>query len=388
MKTRLTGRNALALSLLAAAALLGGGTGALLGTCGPFTDVAADAFCPFVLEIFTMGITTGTTATTYDPTSSVSRLQMAAFLSRTVDGTLKRGSRRAALNRFWATQSYSHLGFVDVGSNPRLLASDGADVWVASSTDGTVSRVRGSDGKLLDTWVGIPGVYGVVTGGGKIYVSTRTSPGNLYSLDPTQTAGLPTLITSSLGNLPTGLALDGNRLWTANATGSVSYVTPLGPPPWTTTTVTAGFASPAGILYDGSSVWVTDSGNATLRKLNSAGAILQTVTVGQQPNFPIYDGANIWVPNSGDSTVSVVRASNGAVLATLTGNGLGGAASAAFDGERVLVTNFSQSVSLWKAADLSPLGFLSIPGTNPFGVCNDGVSFWVSLGSTSQIARF
>jgi len=82
------------------AALLGGAARSLLGSCGPFTDVAADAFCPFVLEIFYMGITTGTTPTTYDPAGVVTRLQMAAFLSRTVDGTVKRANRRAALNRF------------------------------------------------------------------------------------------------------------------------------------------------------------------------------------------------------------------------------------------------------------------------------------------------
>src|SRR5580765_3809350 len=88
---------------LVAAALLAGGAGALVGTCGPFTDVAADAFCPFVLEIFTLGLTTGTTPTTYDSASNVSRLQMAAFLSRTVDATLKRGDAAAALGKFWTT---------------------------------------------------------------------------------------------------------------------------------------------------------------------------------------------------------------------------------------------------------------------------------------------
>ena len=73
-----------------------GASSALFGVCGPFTDVAADSFCPFVLEIFYLAITTGTTPTTYDPTSNVNRLQMAAFLSRSVDGVLRRGSRRVA----------------------------------------------------------------------------------------------------------------------------------------------------------------------------------------------------------------------------------------------------------------------------------------------------
>src|SRR5262245_24449671 len=108
-------------------AMAAGGGGALLGVCGPFTDVAADAFCPFVLEIFYIGITAGTTSTTYDPAANVTRLQMAAFLSRTVDGVLRRGSRRGALDRFWTSRSSSVLGLTTVGPTPTLLRSDGAD---------------------------------------------------------------------------------------------------------------------------------------------------------------------------------------------------------------------------------------------------------------------
>src|SRR5215831_12499808 len=82
------------------ASILTGTTSAVLGACGPFSDVSPDAFCPFVLEIFALGITTGTTPTTYDPASTVSRLQMAAFLSRTVEGVTKRQSLRTVENRF------------------------------------------------------------------------------------------------------------------------------------------------------------------------------------------------------------------------------------------------------------------------------------------------
>src|SRR5262245_4663148 len=120
----------LCVMLVVAAGIVAGASPALLGLCGPFTDVAPDIFLPFVLEIFYLGITTGTTATTYDPTGNVTRLQMAAFLSRTVDGVLKRGSRRAALDQFWTTQNATVLGVTTVGNNPQYLASDGADVWV------------------------------------------------------------------------------------------------------------------------------------------------------------------------------------------------------------------------------------------------------------------
>src|SRR5262249_13926166 len=126
-------RRALGVSLMVATAFFVGGMSAILGICGPFTDVAADAFCPFVLEIFYLGITTGTTATTYDPASNVSRLQMAAFLSRTVDGVLRRGSRRAALDQFWSTQNATVLGLTTVGGGAANVRSDGADLWVVNS---------------------------------------------------------------------------------------------------------------------------------------------------------------------------------------------------------------------------------------------------------------
>jgi hypothetical protein len=158
------------------------------------------------------------------------------------------------------------------------------------------------------------------------------------------------------------------------------------------TTVTAGFSSPEAILYDGANMWVADQGTipCKLFKLDSNGAIIQTVTVDDGPYFPVFDGTNIWVPNNISNTVTVVRASTGAVLATLTGNGLNGPQVAAFDGERILVTNTSgNSVSLWKAADLSPLGSVSTgPGTFPAGACNDGLNFWITLSGTGKLARF
>src|SRR5262245_55642856 len=211
----------LCVMLVAAAGIVAGASPALLGLCGPFTDVAPDIFCPFVLEIFYLGITTGTTATTYDPTANVSRLQMAAFLSRTVDGVLKRGSRRAILDQFWTTQNSTVLGVTTVGTAPRLLHSDGADIWVANGGGGgTVSRVRGSDGKLLETWTGATNADVVRVAMGRVLVTGFTSPGSLYSIDPSQTAGLVTTVASTLGNTPAGIAFDGAKFWTANIGGA------------------------------------------------------------------------------------------------------------------------------------------------------------------------
>src|SRR5262245_10449044 len=270
-----------------------GGLSRVLAVCGPFTDVAADVFCPFVLEIFYVGITTGTTATTYDPAANVSRLQMAAFLSRTVDGVLLRGSRRAVLDQFWTTQNSTVLGMTTVGMDPQGAKSDGADVWVSGNGDNTVSRVRGSDGKLLETWTGATLATGVLSAMGKVFVSGQGTPGKLYRIDPTQPAGVVTTVASSLGTNPVFLTFDGARIWTGGA--GVSIITPGASLPWTVTVVTFGFTTLYGMVFDGSNVWAADYGEAKLFKLDSAGAILQTVTIGSGPWGAVFDGSNIWV---------------------------------------------------------------------------------------------
>src|SRR4249920_539426 len=173
------GRSVAATAIFVITAVLGGAGSGLLATCGPFTDAAADSFCPFVLEIFYLGITTGTTPTTYDPTANVSRLQMAAFLSRTVDGALRRGSRRAALDQFWTTKNSTVMGLTTVGLDPILLASDGADIWVTNHGDDTVSRVRASDGKRLETWTGATRAWAVLSAMGRVFVTGDTDPGRL-----------------------------------------------------------------------------------------------------------------------------------------------------------------------------------------------------------------
>jgi hypothetical protein len=216
------------------------------------------------------------------------------------------------------------------------------------------------------------------------------SPSRLYRIDPPLPAGFVSTVASNLSDSSNSLAFDGDRIWAAGQIpGAVSIVTPGASIPWTVTVVTAGFTNLQGILYDGSNIWVTDYGVNRLFKLSSAGAVLQTVTLPANPSNAIFDGTNIWIFNV-TSSITVVRASNGAVLAVLTGNGLNNPEWGAFDGQRVLAANSNnESVSLWKAADLSPLG--STPtgtGTFPAGACSDGLNFWIALGGTNKLARF
>src|SRR5215470_15033798 len=113
------------------------------GACGgqtitvPFTDVMGSQFFCQIAEAFFSGLANGTSATTYNPSGNVTRDQMAAFITRTQDSALRRGSKRAALQQFWTTTprypgSSGGLGTTNVGTGPELVQSDGADLWVAN----------------------------------------------------------------------------------------------------------------------------------------------------------------------------------------------------------------------------------------------------------------
>jgi YVTN family beta-propeller protein len=370
------------------------------GTCGgqsvtvPFTDVMSSPFFCQIAEAFFSGLANGTSATTYSPSNPVTRDQMAAFITRTHDSALRRGSRRASLDQNWTTtpryaDSLGGLGTTTVGTEPVAVKSDRTDLWVAN-LGGTISRVRASDGKLLDTWTGAGEPTAVLVAMGRVFVTSRTtSGGKLYMIDPTGTGGPVTEVATGLGLGPLGIAFDGSRIWTDDGNSSVSIVTPGPSTPWAVTTVT-GFNGPQGILFDGFHIWVADFKDNTLLELNQVGGIVRTVNVGGAPELPAFDGTNIWVPNFKDNSVSVVRAETGTVIATLTANGLNSPFQAAFDGQRILITDLNgEGVSLWKATDLTPIGTFSTgTGTSPLGACSDGVDFWIALRGTNQLARF
>lgn len=312
---------------------------------------------------------------------------MAAFTTRTLDQSLKRGSKRAALNQFWTPQTPANLALTTIGFAPQLVQSDGQDIWVACGAfqgTGAVSCVRASDGKLLETWTVSQGVTAILVAMGRVFVASEGNGSTLYMIDPRQPAGSATPVVSGLPDFALGIAFDGSRIWLAMP-GVVAIITP---GTWTTSIANSGFTEPRGIIFDGSDIWVTDFQADKLYKLDSKGAILQSITVGDSPVYPIFDGTNIWVPNGVSQSITVVRASTGTVLASLTGNGLSGPNQAAFDGERILVTNSSgASVSLWKATDFTPLGSFSTGASGAFGACSDGIKFWVTGGS-DKLIRF
>src|ERR1700730_12041041 len=111
----------LAIPLALAAVFAGGATGVVQDQCGPFNDVDP-AFCPFVSELFYLGITAGTSPTTFSPDDPLTRGQGAVFVAKGLNQSLARSSRRAALGQWWTPQGPENIPRTTVGSDPVLCA--------------------------------------------------------------------------------------------------------------------------------------------------------------------------------------------------------------------------------------------------------------------------
>ena len=336
------------------------------------------------------------------------REQMAAFVTRTLDQSLKRGYPRAALGEWWTNRANIRY-FVITPRNPRFVACDGRTVWVSNTESNSVSRMDIRTGALICTLTGVPSPQQIVIVSGNVFVASFQSSGRLYKTSIGVTTNTSMEVQSNvLGANPSSITYDGANAWTANfgtgpGTGSVSRADI---PNSSTTTFTSGFSQPLGILFDGANLWVTDAGDNTLKRVDiNNGAVLQSIPLSGLIGHPVFDGTNLWVSCAGiaqlgvPDKVFVVRGVGGlvgTVLAELTGNGLNGPTQAAFDGERICVTNTAaDSISLWKATDLSPIVSVNLcPGCSTFhprGICSDGTHFFVGMcdssGGTGYIAN-
>ena len=364
----------------------------------PFTDVGgvADAFCRGIMESYVLGVTLGTTATTFHPDQNVPRLQMTTFLQRSIDQGLKRSNRRGALGQWWTPKTSPGLRKTAL-PGPGLASfckADGERVWVTNGS--RLLSVLASTGEIQANIDFGPGVdaKGLVIANG---VALAVAPGSqrlIFAVPQREAPFHGSWGFQVVTYAPNAIAFDGDRLWTANYNDNSITIRALvnGEPTGTSTEITAGFGVPLDVIFDGSNVWVADTGFDRLVKLDGNGAILQSVNVGFSPAYVAYDGANIWVPGLTTNSITVVRAATGAVVATIAGdasNGLSSPVQAAFDGERILVTNpGNHSVTLFRAADLSLIGNVALPaGSGPYGACSDGINFFVTLRGAKELLR-
>lgn len=367
----------------------------------PFTDVGgvSAAFCEGILHSYVLGVTRGTSPTTFSPNDSVSRLQMTTFLQRSFDQGLRRSSPRAALGQWWAPKTGALRKTIPLPGSGSLgvCKSDGESVWIAGGTNAIGVLAKTGQVQLNETW-GTNFVALLVYNG----LVTFVAPNSWFHFTPTHEPPLyrGTGIIFSGTYSVHQLTFDGESLWTANYSEGVVKKIPwigeagnYGEPNFAAADTYTPFNLPIDVLFDGSSIWVAEEGSNRIRRLDpNDGSTMQTIAVGVRPGYMVYDGANIWVPNTGDNSITVVKASSGEVVATIASsasNRLNAPVQAAFDGERILVTNpGNHSVTMFRAADLGLIGNVQLAaGSAPFGACSDGTHFWVTLRGPRALLR-
>jgi len=190
--------------------------------------------------------------------------------------------------------------------------------------------------------------------------------------------------TFGVGASPAGIAFDGTNIWVANeggnsvskllaSTGSVVGTYPVG-------------ADPIAITFDGGNIWVANLGSDTVTKLlASTGAAIGTYPVGPEPQNIVFDGTNIWITNFGSNSVTKLLASTGAMIGIYS---VGFAPEGvAFDGTNIWVANAgSSTVTELLASTGGTVGTFSV-GTSPDGIAFDGTNIWVTNAGSGTLTK-
>ena len=143
---------------------------------------------------------------------------------------------------------------------------------------------------------------------------------------------------------------------------------------------------PFGIAFDGTNIWVANSGETTVTKLLAGtGAVVGTHPVGSAPFSVSFDGTNIWISNFNSGNVTKLLASTGAEVGTYpVGPSPFGVA---FDGTNIWVANyFDGVVTKLLASTGAVVGTYSV-ATNPVGVAFDGSNIWVTNHGSSNVSK-
>src|SRR5688572_21757106 len=166
--------------------------------------------------------------------------------------------------RWWgANQSGASFA---VGNQPYWAAFDGSHIWVSNAGDGTVTKLRTSDGANLGTFSVGPDPRAVAFDGKNIWVANfgSNSVSKLSASDGT------TLETIIVGDRPWGLAFDGTHVWVACYQASMVVKIRASD---NQIVGTVSVANPLGLAFDGNNIWAAlNLGSGRAAKISGTGA--------------------------------------------------------------------------------------------------------------------
>ena len=177
---------------------------------------------------------------------------------------------------------------IRVGNGPTGIDVDeDGHVWVANTTDHTVSKIRASDGKLKTYSAGAdPGA--VAVGEGAVWVASKSND-TVVKLNPDDGQPLKTI---SVGQGPAAIAVGLGSVWVANSGDGT--VTQIDPDSYKAVDFSVG-ESPSGIAVVRGEVWTTNELDGTVSRIDSTERLPTTVRVGGRPSAVAAGGGRVYV---------------------------------------------------------------------------------------------
>lgn len=149
--------------------------------------------------------------------------------------------------------------------------------------------------------------------------------------------------------------------------------------------------SPASMAFDGTNLWVVNTGDDTVSKINVASkTVLATYQVGDQPTGIVFDGYYIWVTNKGSHTLSRIDTTTGTVTPKTIGGGATGPHGIAYDGNHLWVANeTSNTITRLDRAGVrvSTISSATLGAIGPTNLAFDGTDIWVVGSATNQVKK-
>jgi YVTN family beta-propeller protein len=178
-----------------------------------------------------------------------------------------------------------------------------------------------------------------------------------------------------------GLCFDGTYIWaTGLNAGSITKILAATNTVIATYMAGLGLNTPLGCVADNlGRIWIANSGTNTLTVISAAsGALVATVTVGNEPYNVTFDGTYVWSSNFADSTVSKVLASSQVVAGTFSVSPGAGPVYVLAVGTDIWACNLTSGNVTKLNGTTGAVIAIYATGSEPTSCCFDGVNLWIA----------
>jgi YVTN family beta-propeller protein len=178
----------------------------------------------------------------------------------------------------------------NLGAGHGVVAVGEGAVWTAYG-DATLARADPGTVRVLDSGLTGGSPAALVVARGSVWVA-NSSDSTVSRFDPSSIAEGP-LRTVSVGQRPTGIAYGADAIWVANSGDGT--VTRIDPSTYATATIAVG-SEPVAVAFGENAVWVANREDRTLSRIDPAtNDVVDTIEVGNVPAGITFADGMVWL---------------------------------------------------------------------------------------------